>query len=108
MAQVYETDPLIEHTPSTFRQTRENLRNFEAILKHSQELGLPLLVQCGSDDKVLVQKTPFSQEGLEKMFAMRDKTVKIYQELFHEVYNEPKEQRDVVLNDLVAWLNLHI
>jgi alpha-beta hydrolase superfamily lysophospholipase len=65
MAQSYESDPLIEHLPSTFRQTRENLKSFETILKHSKQLGLPLLVQCGSDDKVLVKKTPFSQESLE-------------------------------------------
>jgi acylglycerol lipase len=42
------------------------------------------------------------------MYAMKDKTIKIYQGLYHEVYNEPKERRDVVLNDLVKWLDSHV
>jgi acylglycerol lipase len=44
MARSYDSDPLIVHLPSTFRQTRESLRGFEAIVKHATQLGLPLLV----------------------------------------------------------------
>jgi acylglycerol lipase len=42
------------------------------------------------------------------MYVMQDKTIKIYQGMYHEVYNEPKKERDVVLNDLVSWLDSHV
>jgi alpha-beta hydrolase superfamily lysophospholipase len=35
-----------------------------------------------------------------------DKTHKVYDGLFHEVFNEPEQ--DAVLDDVVAWLKEHI
>jgi alpha-beta hydrolase superfamily lysophospholipase len=72
------------------------------MVKHAKQLELPLLVQCGSEDKILSQYTPFFQEGLENMYVMKDKTIKIYQGLYHEIFKEPKKERDVVLNDFVS------
>jgi alpha-beta hydrolase superfamily lysophospholipase len=34
-----------------------------------------------------------------------DKTVKVYDGLYHEVLNDP--ERDQVIADLVAWLDAH-
>jgi alpha-beta hydrolase superfamily lysophospholipase len=31
-----------------------------------------------------------------------DKTIKVYDGLYHEIFNEP--ERDEVIDDLVAWL----
>jgi len=38
---------------------------------------------------------------------MTDKTIKIYDGLYHEVYNEIEKDRRIVLNDLSDWLNNH-
>jgi acylglycerol lipase len=35
-----------------------------------------------------------------------DKTIKIYQGLYHEVFNEPERNR--VLKDVEVWLAAHI
>ena len=35
-----------------------------------------------------------------------DKVVKIYPELFHEIFNEP--ERETVLTDMVTWLEARI
>jgi alpha-beta hydrolase superfamily lysophospholipase len=34
-----------------------------------------------------------------------DKTLKMYDGLWHEIFNEP--ERDIVLGDLVSWLDGH-
>jgi alpha-beta hydrolase superfamily lysophospholipase len=39
--------------------------------------------------------------------ASPDKTLKIYEGLYHESFNELPEDRERVLDDLVAWLDEH-
>jgi alpha-beta hydrolase superfamily lysophospholipase len=74
--------------------------NLEEIV---EDFKLPLLVQCGSEDKAV-----FGIDELKKHYTMQDKTVKIYDGLYHEVYNESKDKRTQVLNDLAEWLENHI
>jgi lysophospholipase len=38
--------------------------------------------------------------------ASRDKTIKIYDRLYHEIMNEP--EKDTVIGDILQWLNAHI
>ena len=65
-------------------------------------ISIPVLIQCGSAD------TSFSgQEELYNAMASNDKTIKIYEGLKHEVYNELEEDRKLVLKDLHNWLNEH-
>ncbi|MDX1798164.1 MAG: alpha/beta hydrolase, partial [Candidatus Lokiarchaeia archaeon] len=62
-----------------------------------------LLIQCGSEDKLIG-----GRENLDDWFKMNDKTIKIYDGLYHEVYNEIENDRKIVLKDLKDWLNSHI
>jgi acylglycerol lipase len=45
-----------------------------------------------------------SQDLLEAL-ASADKTLKVYDDLYHEVFNEP--ERDQVIGDVIAWLATH-
>jgi acylglycerol lipase len=45
-----------------------------------------------------------SQDLLEAL-ASTDKTIKVYDGLYHEVFNEP--ERDEVIGDVIAWLDTH-
>ena len=67
-------------------------------------LKLPLLVQCGAENSLIKG----SEEVLRNAFNMEDKTLHIYDGLYHEVYNEIKKEREKVLNDLSNWLDKHI
>ena len=67
------------------------------------QIKVPTLVQCGSADSVV-----FGSEELDELMDMSDKTVKIYESLFHEVYNELEEDRRLVLKDLGDWLDGHV
>jgi len=45
---------------------------------------------------------------LDELMTMPDKTIKIYEGLYHEVYNELEEDRRRVLTDLSNWLDDHV
>jgi len=64
---------------------------------------LPFIVVQGGKD-ILVD--PSGAQMLYDQTSSEDKTIKIYDELFHEVFNEP--ERDLVLDDVENWLEAHI
>jgi alpha-beta hydrolase superfamily lysophospholipase len=99
----YIEDPLVHHEKVTARLGKEMLVKFGHLNEIVEDLQLPLLVQCGSEDKAVL-----GIEDLKEHYKMEDKTVKIYEGLYHEVYNESEDKRSKVLNDLVQWLERHI
>jgi len=99
----YKTDPLVYADKITARLGYEMVKNFKNLKKVIENLKINLLVQCGSEDKLIK-----GSEELDEYFKMDDKTIKIYEGLYHEVYNEIEKDRRIVLKDLRDWLNSHI
>ena len=62
-----------------------------------------ITARLGSEDKLIK-----GSDELDNLFKMHDKTIKIYEGLYHEVYNEIEKDRRIVLNDLRDWLDSHI
>ena len=98
----YTADPLVS-TKTTVKLAAELLAGNNKAKKLIGQIRVPTLVQCGSADTVV-----FGIEGLDELMVMSDKTVKIYEGLFHEVYNELEEDRRIVLKDLGDWLDSHV
>ncbi|MEX2557018.1 MAG: lysophospholipase [Actinomycetota bacterium] len=65
-------------------------------------VNVPALLVHGGDDPIA--DASGSQDLLD-VLASDDKRLKIYDGLFHEVFNEP--ERDEVLGDVVDWLDAH-
>ena len=65
-------------------------------------MRLPVLIQHGGQDLLV---PPAANRALYDAIGSADKTVRIYDGLYHEIYNEP--EREAVLDDLVAWLKAH-
>lgn len=99
----YENDPLVNANKITARLSYEMVKNFDDFKTFIGNFKLSLLVQCGSEDKLIK-----GAEELNDLFKMTDKTIKIYDGLYHEVYNEIEKDRQIVLNHLSNWLNNHI
>ena len=103
VVEAYRNDPLVFHgTPPTGRdsamaQMRERLPDM------ARTITLPILVMAGAASPL--GDGPRS-EALFETVASRDKTLKLYPELLHEIFNEP-EWPDVMA-DLEAWLDKHI
>ena len=49
-----------------------------------------------------------SSKAFFQNLAVGDKTLYVYDGLYHEIYNEPEDQRSKVLDDLESWLEAHI
>ncbi|MFX0173141.1 MAG: alpha/beta hydrolase [Candidatus Hodarchaeota archaeon] len=98
----YDEDPLVFKLTS-FRLGAEILNGTSQVVKNASKIQLPCLFQSGSEDKLIT-----GVKDLYELFKVEDKTLKIYEGAYHEVYNELPETRDLVLNDLRSWLDMHL
>lgn len=102
VVQAYRDDPLVYKKP-TIRLGAEFARGIDKAKSLLNQIKIPVLVQSGSEDPEMLGAAEF-----ENLLQCEDKTVKIYEGLFHEVYNEVEKDRKVVLKDLGEWLDNHI
>jgi alpha-beta hydrolase superfamily lysophospholipase len=58
-------------------------------------------MQVAGDDHLVNART--AAQFFEKLEAS-DKTLQVYEGLYHEIYNELEAQREQVLSDLADWL----
>ncbi len=102
--EAYRTDPLVHHGKLPMRTVAEIAAATEAFPEQMPSLTLPLLLVHGSEDRLApVQGSRMVYERA----SSEDKTLKIYDGLFHEVLNELPEDRERVLADIAAWLHAH-
>ncbi|WP_067696893.1 alpha/beta hydrolase [Nocardia jejuensis] len=99
----YDADPLNHHGGVPARTAHEMLRAGEFVTGHLSNLTAPLLVQHGTADGLA---SPTGTDLIEKGAASKDKTVIRYDGLFHEIYNDPEQ--DKVMTDLIDWLDAHL
>lgn len=98
----YDEDPQILKN-ITYRLAAELFKGNNKANKATPDIQVPTLVQFGSEDKLILHG-----DELEDLLQVDDKTLKKYDGLRHEVYNETKKERDKVIGDLLDWLNNHI
>ncbi|MGW4352904.1 alpha/beta hydrolase [Nocardia sp. NPDC004582] len=103
VVRAYDADPLVHHGGVPARTAGEMLRAGEYVKSHLDRLTAPLLVQHGSADGLA---SPTGTDRVERDAASKDKTIIRYDGLYHEIYNEPEQ--DKVLTDLVNWLEAHL
>lgn len=103
VVQVYVNDPLVFSGKTPVRLMSEMLRAMIRICGEMEKISLPLLMVHGSEDKLAPVQ---GSRNLYKRATSKDKTLKIYDGLYHEVFNEP--EREQVLDDVAEWLELHL
>lgn len=99
----YESDPLIYHGRTYVREAAEIIRAIKQIQAQMGTVSLPLIILHGTSDRLS------EVEGSRQLYSRAsstDKTLKLYEGLYHEVLNEPQKMR--VLADIVAWLDRHM
>jgi acylglycerol lipase len=99
VVRAYVEDPLVYTGKTTARLGCEMLKAMRRVAEEAHKIHLPLLVLQGGADRLV---SPDGAEMLHRLAGSPDKTLKVYDGLHHEVYNEP--ERDVVLADVEAWL----
>jgi acylglycerol lipase len=73
------------------------------ITEEAAKITLPVIIVQGAED-VLVE--PSGAQMLYDKVSSKDKTLKIYDGMFHEVFNEPDRER--VLMDVEGWLEAQL
>lgn len=96
----YETDPLNYRGKVLARVGGEAFASAAVVSPLLSSLDVPLLVMHGSGD--MIASASGARTVVEQV-SSRDATLKVYDGLYHEIYNEP--EREAVLDDVVAWLD---
>ena len=92
-------DPLTNYGKTSVRLLTELMDAMVQFKKKAHTLTLPVLILQGSDDQVI---DPSGANLLYDLVSSEDKTLKIYPDLYHEVFHEPERYK--VLVDVEAWL----
>jgi alpha-beta hydrolase superfamily lysophospholipase len=95
----YQADPLVHHGNPTLALGLAIVGRFAVLPERARALTIPLLLQHGSAD---VLTAPAGTRLLAATAGSADKTVRWYDGLWHEIYNEP--ERAQPLADLREWL----
>ncbi len=99
----YESDPLVYHGWLPAGITRALLEVGESQAQLAAKLTAPLLIVHGEQDRLI------SVEGSQMLVenvASAEVALKVYPELYHEVFNEPEKDR--VLDDVTSWIEVHL
>ena len=103
VVKAYVEDPLVHTGKTTARLAAEILKAMQRFPEDSGLIALPILLLQGGADKLV---DPTGAQMLFDTAGSSDKTLKIYEGLYHEVFNEP--ERDQVLTDMEQWLETHL
>ncbi len=98
----YNADPLVIRSKIPADLGAAMLTTMQSFPRRLPRLQLPLLVMHGGDD---VLTSPAGSELVDRLAGSSDKTLTIYDGLYHEIFNEP--ERDRVITDVVDWLAAH-
>ncbi|OQS16983.1 lysophospholipase [Nocardia donostiensis] len=98
----YDNDPLVFRGKLPARTATEILNASIAVKGRLDKLTVPTLAMHGTADTIAA---PSSTDLIEKGAGTEGLTVRRYEGLYHEIFNEP--EKDQVLGDVVDWLNAH-
>jgi acylglycerol lipase len=99
----YVGDPLVFHGKTPARLAAEMLRAMKRVTAEVVHITLPFLVVQGNSDKLV---DPDGTQLLYDQASSKDKTIKRYEGLYHEVFNEP--EHELVLTDVENWIAAHL
>src|SRR5262249_9810787 len=98
-----EAYPLVYQDPAPAQTARELVNAIHESEARMEEIEVPLLVLHGGADKVT---PPKGSQELVRRARSRDKTLKLYPGLYHDLLHEP--EKAVVMEDIAAWLDRHV
>lgn len=98
--EAYKQDPLV-HGKVSLKMGAELLKIGPKLIKKANVLRCPVLILHGQEDGLVDVN---GSTELYKNLIYRNKRIKVYPGLYHELMNEFPEHRDAVLNDIQTFL----
>jgi acylglycerol lipase len=99
----YENDPLVLKETTLKLLTTVFLEGIAWLKENLKHYGYPCLILHGGDDRIVDNG---SSIFLSENISVKDKTLKIYDDLYHEILNEA--EKDEVLKDIRTWIDKRI
>lgn len=99
----YETDPMVYHGSMHARTGHELMTHIREVVSRADRLTQPVLFLHGTDDAIA---TCDGSRELHAAAAAADKTLKLYDGAYHEVFND--DAKDQFMQDVVDWLNARV
>lgn len=93
-------DPLVLHRVEIGMLYQFLVRAAHDVRANQKDISLPVLILHGERDRIVLPKT--SMQFYEKI-SSKDKTLKVYPKLYHEIFNE--KEREVIFETIEIWLN---
>ena len=97
--QRYREDPLVFSGKLSARLVSELFNTMAKVQAGAKNITLPMQMLHGEKDSMA---SPAGSRFLYEQLGSKNKDLKIYPELFHEVFNEP--EREQVFKDMLSWL----
>lgn len=95
----YNEDPLNFRGKTKAKFGHEFLKAQKLAEKNMDKITTPILIFHGSEDKLI---DPASSTFMMEHISSEDKTLKIWEGLFHEILNEP--EKDIVASEIIGWI----
>jgi alpha-beta hydrolase superfamily lysophospholipase len=104
IVEAYKNDPLI-HYSTSLGFGKAALSAIDLCFARAKEFPVPLLIIHGKADKIAYSS---GSEEFAKLVRSegRDVTLKLWDDLYHEVHNEPEKEE--VFKYIIAWLDQHV
>jgi len=102
VVRAYVEDPFVFHRKLPARTVSEIVSAVDEMPDRLDTITLPILIMHGSADPIIpLAASRMIDEGV----GSADKTLIVYDGLYHEILNEPEQDR--VLADIIGWLDKH-
>lgn len=95
----YMADPMVHHGKLPAGIAKALIKVGETMPRRAGALSAPLLVVHGEQDKLIPVA---GSRHLVECVGSTDAHLKVYPQLYHEVFNEP--ERALVLDDVTSWI----
>lgn len=99
----YVNDPLVYRGKITCRFGAEMIATLRRLPSEMPRIKLPILIMHGTADRLC---DPEGSRILYDRVGSNDRTIKLYDGFYHEVFNEPGHKQ--VLADMEAWLDTQL
>ena len=103
VVEAYINDPLVYSGKTTARLAAEVVKEMQRVFAEGSGITLPILIIQGGQDRLV---DPSGAQMLYEKIKSKDKLIKVYDGLYHEVFNEP--EHDQVLSYVEGWLASHL
>jgi acylglycerol lipase len=99
----YVNDPLVFRGKVPARTGAELARMWKQLPEQMPRIKLPILIMHGFADRLA---NPAGSKLLYERVDSKDKTLKLYDNCYHEICNEPEHEQ--VFVDMETWLTKHV